>query len=128
MKSLFEKFGYIILNSQLFIGFSTSYAYLNRHLIIDNVIIYMLATIFFSNFIFFIFRCIKYICIYSFISIIISSVLMALIILKFNQPGIALKPIDFALVMAYLIVILKLYITMPIALIIEILLKKKYKF
>jgi len=39
-----------------------------------------------------------------------------------------LRPIDYALVLGYLIIILKLYITTPIAMIIEILLKKKYKF
>jgi len=53
---------------------------------------------------------------------------MALITLKINKPEMELRPIDYALVMGYLIVILKLYITTPIVLIIEILLKKKYKF
>jgi hypothetical protein len=115
MKNISGKVGYLILNIQLLFGFSTSYGYLNRHLIVNNVI-------------FFLFRCIKYIGINSFISIAFASVLMALIILKINKPEIELRPVDCALVMRYLIIILKLYITAPTVLIMEILLKKKYKF
>ncbi|MFH7353626.1 hypothetical protein ACDX34_06300 [Acinetobacter bereziniae] len=128
MKNISGKVGYLILNIQLLFGFSTSYGYLNRHLIVTNVIFFILAAVIFSNVIFFIFRRIKYIGINSFISIAFASVLMALITLKINKPEIELRPIDYALVMGYLIVILKLYITTPIVLIIEILLKKKYKF
>ncbi len=119
---------YIVLNTQLLIGFIFSYNFIDRALIKENFFIYILLVFICSNILFFMGNFIKYFSVKAFLSIFISSFFITLIVLKFNKPEMKLRPIDYALVMGYLIVILKLYITTPIVLIIEILLKKKYKF
>lgn len=119
---------YIVLNTQLLIGFIFSYNFIDRVLIKENFFIYILLVFICSNILFFMANFIKYFSVKAFLSIFISSFFITLIVLKFNKPEMELRPIDYALVMGYLIVILKLYITTPIVLIIEILLKKKYKF
>ncbi len=48
-----------ILNIQLFIGFSASYGYFHRHLIIENVPIFMFCIFIFSNFLFLVIKKIK---------------------------------------------------------------------
>ncbi|MCU4475422.1 hypothetical protein, partial [Acinetobacter bereziniae] len=104
------------------------YNFIDRALIKENFFIYILLVFICSNILFFMANFIKYFSVKVFLSIFISSFFITLIVLKFNKPEMELRPIDYALVMGYLIVILKLYITTPIVLIIEILLKKKYKF
>lgn len=116
---------YIVLNTQLLIGFIFSYNFIDRALIKENFFIYILLVFICSNILFFMGNFIKYFSVKAFLSIFISSFFITLIVLKFNKPEMELRPIDYALVMGYLIVILKLYITTPIVLIIEILLKKK---
>ncbi|MFW1973080.1 hypothetical protein [Acinetobacter bereziniae] len=119
---------YIVLNTQLLIGFIFSYNFIDRALIKENFSLFILLVFICSNILFFMGNFIKYFSVKAFLSIFISSFFITLIVLKFNKPKMELRPIDYALVMGYLIVILKLYITTPIVLIIEILLKKKYKF
>ncbi|WP_151714474.1 hypothetical protein [Acinetobacter bereziniae] len=119
---------YIVLNTQLLIGFIFSYNFIDRALIKENFSLFLLLVFICSNILFFMGNFIKYFSVKAFLSIFISSFFITLIVLKFNKPEMELRPIDYALVMGYLIVILKLYITTPIVLIIEILLKKKYKF
>ncbi|WP_151811831.1 hypothetical protein [Acinetobacter bereziniae] len=119
---------YIVLNTQLLIGFIFSYNFIDRALIKENFSLFILLVFICSNILFFMGNFIKYFSVKAFLSIFISSFFITLIVLKFNKPEMELRPIDYALVMGYLIVILKLYITTPIVLIIEILLKKKYKF
>lgn len=119
---------WIVLNIQLVIGFLASYNLINRALIKENYFLFIILVFICSNLLLFIGKFIKYFSIKAFLSIVISSFLMALIVLNINKPEIELRPIDYALLLGYLIVILKLYITTPIAVITEILLKRMYKF
>lgn len=119
---------WIVLNIQLVIGFLASYNFINRALIKENYFLFIILVFICSNLLLFIGKFIKYFSIKALLSIVISSFLMALIVLNINKPEIELRPIDYALLLGYLIVILKLYITTPIAVITEILLKRMYKF
>ena len=123
-----NRIGWFVLNFQLFIGILTTYDYLHRHLIVHNVFAFCILVIFSSNLLFFLLKKIKYFSIRSYISILLSSLIMTLLIVKYNKPYITgYKPIEYLLVIGYFTMIFKLYITMPLAVILEIFLHWKMK-
>lgn len=127
MNYLKKYFGLIVLNTQLIIGFSSFYSYLTRHIIVNNVFLYVVLVVIFSNLIFLGLKFIKFESIKSLLSIIISSVLLGLLFLKFSKSEAHFVPKDLVIIFLYLFVGLRLYITTPIAILIEVLLRRKWR-
>lgn len=119
--------GWIVLNIQLSIGFYVSFNFINRALIKENFSVYIILVFICSNLLFLMMHKLKYFSIRAFFSIIVSSFIIAVILIKFNNPTVNLKPVEYALILGYLLVIFKIYITTPIAIAIEFFLKWKKK-
>lgn len=119
--------GWLILYIQLIIGLFFSYGYLTRHLIVNNVAVFAILTIILSNLIFLILKGNNFYSIKAFFSILISGFIIAIPMMKYNKPEASFEPIHYGLVLGYLIIILKLYITTPVAIAIELFLKWKKK-
>lgn len=127
MMYISRNIGFIILNLQLIIGFGFSFDYLARHLIVNNVAVFAIATFIFSNLTYLVFKGNILYSIKAFFSILISSLIVAVLVMKFNKPDTSFELIHFGLILGYLIIILKLHITTPIAIAIELFLKWKKK-
>ena len=122
------KIGWVVLNIQLLIAVVTAYSLFSRHVIIDNTIVYFIFVVCFSNLLFLLLQKIKYFSIRSFISILVSALLMILLFLKYNKPEMPwLEPMHYVLAIIYIVIVFSLYITTPLAIILEIFLRWKMK-
>ena len=126
-------FWLVALNIQLLIGFTTSYGFLNRHIIVNKVLLFMLFVLVASNVLYLLFKKIKIQSLRSFFSIVISSLVFMFVFME--KRSISLDSIfsfDFLLVVSalifYTITLLKLYITTPILVFCEFYFKKIAKF
>lgn len=119
-----------ILNIQLFIGFFASYGYFHRHLIIENVPIFMFCIFIFSNFLFLVIKKIKLQSLKIFFSITVSSFLFILIFMKKNNVTLDTISSNDALIIIstslfYTILLLKLYIITPLLIFYELFIHNK---
>lgn len=120
-----KKIGWIVLNIQLLIGLVYSYSYFHRHLIVDKVLLFCVAVIALSNLLFFLFNKIKYFSIRSFLSIQISSGLLTVLFTIWNRDSVQFELMDFVIILLFLVLRLLLFITTPIAMLIEAYLRYK---
>ncbi|AMW80328.1 hypothetical protein AMD27_03865 [Acinetobacter sp. TGL-Y2] len=114
-----KNIGWIVLYTQLLIGLIYSYSYFHRHLIVNKVLLFCVAVVGLSNLLFFLFSKIKYFSIRSFLSIIISSVVLTVLFTILNRDSVQFEAIDLVLISLYLVLRLLLFITTPIAMLIE---------
>ncbi|ENX53062.1 MULTISPECIES: hypothetical protein [Acinetobacter] len=116
--------GWGLLNLQLTIGFAYSYDYFHRHIIVDHVLAFTLLVIFIANLFFFFTKFIKNYSLRAFISIIFSSVLVSILFIQLNREDANFIVSDVLLLFGYMMLRMLLYITTPIALVVEFFLKK----
>lgn len=114
-----KNIGWIVLYTQLIIGLIYSYSYFHRHLIVNKVLLFCVAVVGLSNLLFFLFSKIKYFSIRSFLSVIISSVVLTVLFTILNRDSVQFEAIDLVLISLYLVLRLLLFITTPIAMLIE---------
>ena len=110
-----KNIGWIVLYTQLIIGLIYSYSYFHRHLIVNKVLLFCVAVVGLSNLLFFLFSKIKYFSIRSFLSIIISSVVLTVFFTILNRDSVQFEAIDLVLISLYLVLRLLLFITTPIS-------------
>lgn len=123
-----KNIGWIVLNIQLLIGLAYSYDYFHRHLIVDRVLLFSIAVIALANLLFFIFKKIKFFSLRSLLSILISSFSMTVVFTILNRDSVQFETIDLVLILLYLVLRLLIFITTPIAMLIEAYLRyRKYK-
>lgn len=114
-----KNIGWIVLNIQLLIGLAYSYDYFHRHLIVDRVLLFSIAVIALANLLFFIFKKIKFFSLRSLLAILISSFSMTVVFTILNRDSVQFEAIDLILILLYLVLRLLLFITTPIAMLIE---------
>jgi len=119
-----------ILNIQLLIGFFTSYSFLHRHIIIDNVLLFIFCIFISSNILFLLMSRIKLQSLKIFFSITVSSFLFMLLFMKKNNLSweVIFSYDAFLMIAAsifYTVTLLKLYITTPLLVIYEVFFYKK---
>ena len=119
--------GWCLLNIQLIIGFTYSYNFLHRHVIMHNVLPFILLVFICSNLFFHVVKFIKLYSLRAFIVIICSASLMAILIIIINEKGITLTKGNIINLVESLFILmlgsifqLLLFITAPVSLIIEL--------
>lgn len=126
--------GWSLLNIQLIIGFTYSYDFLHRHVIMYNVLPFILLVFICSNLLFHILKFIKLYSLRAFIVIICSASLMAILIIIINKKGVPLTKGNIINLVEPLFILmlgsifqLLLFITTPVSLIIELFARLKLK-
>ena len=126
--------GWCLLNIQLIVGFTYSYDFLHRHIIINNVLPFILLVFIFSNLLFHILQFIKLYSLRAFIVIICSASLMAILIITVNEKGVALTKDNIINLVESLFILmlgsifqLLLVITTPVTVVIELFARWKLK-
>lgn len=117
------------LNFQLIIGFFTCYNFLYRHIIINNVLLFIFCVFVLSNILFFLAKRPKFESLKIFFSITISSLLLMFIFMEkrnisWNSSLFSDLLLIIPALIFYTITLLKLYITVPLLIVFEVFLRK----
>ena len=122
------KIGWLVLNLQLLVAIITTYDHLQRHLIVHNIFTFYVLVILGSNLLFYLFKKIKYFSLRALICILLASLVSTIVVVKYNKPHTDLTVLTpYFLVIGYIIVIFNLFVTTPLAVLLEIILRWKQK-
>lgn len=122
------KIGWLVLNLQLLVAIITTYDHLQRHLIVHNIFTFYVLVVLGSNLLFYLFKKIKYFSLRAFICILLASLISTVVVVKYNKPHTDLTlPMQYFLIIGYITIIFNLFVTTPLAVLFEIILRWKKK-
>jgi FlaA1/EpsC-like NDP-sugar epimerase len=122
------KIGWLVLNLQLLIAIIMTYDHLQRHLIGHNIFTFYILVVSGSNLLFYLFKKIKYFSLRALICILLASLISTVVVVKYNKLHTDLTlPMQYFLIIGYITIIFNLFVTTPLAILLEIILRWKKK-
>ena len=122
------KIGWIVLNTQLLIAVVASYKFLLKHGVVHNVELFLILCVLGTNLFYFLLKKIKYFSLRSLLSVLVASLITSAFISKYNYPNAKMFGLSaYAYIALYLFIHFKLFVTTPLAVLFEIILRWKQK-
>lgn len=120
--NIYKYYGWVILNVQLIIGIVYSYDSLHRHLIIKNVLFFVVFMAILANIFFKLFYFIRVQSFRSYIAFVASAYIVSIIAILRRYSLLTLEASDLIILFVFIHSFLLIFFTTPISILVEILL------
>lgn len=120
--NIYKYYGWVILNVQLIIGIVYSYDSLHRHLIIKNVLFFVVFMVILANIFFKLFYFIRVQSFRSYIAFVASAYIVSIIAILRRYSLLTLEASDLIILFVFIHSFLLIFFTTPISILVEILL------
>lgn len=120
--NIYKYYGWVILNVQLIIGIVYSYDSLHRHLIIKNVLFFVVFMVILANIFFKLFCFIRVQSFRSYIAFVASAYIVSIIAILRRYSLLTLEASDLIILFVFIHSFLLIFFTTPISILVEILL------